>query len=109
MHIIYAPEEAMNRDGKAFDEVSDAVDEGQSKISTAVLTINSTIYSFNFKIVNVLKLKQKQAWDEKSKFDTEKDKTAFRNYEEACDRVKNFYKEQHGRSPAPLILYSSMT
>lgn len=72
MHIIYAPEEAMHRDGKAFDEVSDAVDE-----------------------VNVLKLKQKQAWDEKSKFDTEKDKATFRNYEEACDRVKNFYKEQH--------------
>lgn len=98
----------MNRDGKAFDEVSDAVDEGQSKISATVLTINLAFY-FNFKIVNVLKLKQKQAWDEKSKFDTEKDKATFRNYEEACDRVKNFYKEQHGRSPAPLTLHSSMT
>lgn len=31
MHI-YAREEAMNRDGKAFDEVSDAVDEGQSPL-----------------------------------------------------------------------------
>lgn len=99
----------MHRDGKAFDEVSDAVDEGQSKISAAVLTINLTFYSFYFKIVNVLKLKQKQAWDEKSKFDTEKDKATFRNYEEACDRVKNFYKEQHGRSPAPLTLYSFMS
>lgn len=30
-----------------------------------------------------------------SKFDAEKDKTQFRQYEEACDRVKNFYREQH--------------
>ncbi|KAJ7144198.1 myo-inositol oxygenase [Mycena epipterygia] len=52
-----------------FDAVSDAVDE-----------------------VNILKSK---VWDEGSKFDAEKDKTQFRQYEEACDRVKNFYKEQH--------------
>lgn len=37
-----------------------------------------------------------RAWDGASEFDTEKDKTKFRQYEEACDRVKNFYKEQHG-------------
>ncbi|KAI0891615.1 DUF706-domain-containing protein [Annulohypoxylon nitens] len=43
--------------------------------------------------VNVLKGKSK--YDEKSKFDSEKDKTQFRQYEEACDRVKNFYREQH--------------
>ena len=30
-----------------------------------------------------------------SKFDAEKDKTQFRQYEDACDRVKNFYQEQH--------------
>jgi inositol oxygenase len=30
-----------------------------------------------------------------SKFDAEKDKTQFRQYTEACDRVKNFYREQH--------------
>ncbi|KAI0247987.1 inositol oxygenase [Lactifluus subvellereus] len=57
------------RDGRAFDEVSDAVDE-----------------------VNVQKLK---LWDDASEFDTEKDKACFRQYEDACDRVKNFYKEQH--------------
>lgn len=28
MHAIYVPEENLHRDGKAFDEVSDAVDEG---------------------------------------------------------------------------------
>lgn len=31
-----------------------------------------------------------------SAFDAEKDKTQFRQYEDACDRVKTFYKEQHG-------------
>ena len=39
-----------------------------------------------------------RAWDDASEFDAEKDKTQFRNYEDACDRVKNFYKEQHGDS-----------
>ncbi|KAH8082825.1 myo-inositol oxygenase [Cristinia sonorae] len=36
-----------------------------------------------------------RAWDEASEFDTAKDKQTFRQYEDACDRVKNFYKEQH--------------
>ncbi|KAF7324423.1 hypothetical protein MVEN_02642900 [Mycena venus] len=52
-----------------FDAISDAVD-----------------------TVNILKGK---VWDDASQFDKEKDKTQFRQYEEACDRVKNFYKEQH--------------
>ncbi|KAH6990302.1 inositol oxygenase [Ilyonectria destructans] len=34
-------------------------------------------------------------YDSKSKFDEEKNKAAFRNYEDANDRVKNFYREQH--------------
>lgn len=34
-------------------------------------------------------------YDSKSKFDGEKDKAAFRNYDDAADRVKNFYREQH--------------
>ncbi|KAJ7097001.1 DUF706-domain-containing protein [Mycena crocata] len=53
-----------------FDAVSDAVD-----------------------AVNILK--GKVVWDGSSQFDAEKDKTQFRQYEAACDRVKNFYKEQH--------------
>ncbi|KAM5543605.1 hypothetical protein V8D89_002856 [Ganoderma adspersum] len=58
-------------DGRALDTISDAVDE-------------------------VNKLKGKAAkWDEQSKFDVEKDKNNFRQYDEACDRVKNFYREQH--------------
>ncbi|KAL9109911.1 MAG: hypothetical protein Q9227_005434 [Pyrenula ochraceoflavens] len=30
-----------------------------------------------------------------SRFDSEKDHNQFRQYEEACDRVKSFYREQH--------------
>ncbi|CEL57394.1 hypothetical protein RSOLAG1IB_02133 [Rhizoctonia solani AG-1 IB] len=65
------------RDGRALDEVSDAVDD-----------------------VNIAKLKAQAqadvaAWDSAAQFDSEKDKAAFRDYEAACDRVKSFYKEQH--------------
>ncbi|KAJ6453790.1 DUF706-domain-containing protein [Mycena sanguinolenta] len=52
-----------------FEAISDAVDE-----------------------VNIIKGK---GWDDPSKFDEGKDKTQFRQYEEACDRVKKFYQEQH--------------
>ncbi|KAJ7093314.1 DUF706-domain-containing protein [Mycena belliarum] len=52
-----------------FDTISDAVDE-----------------------VNILKGK---CWTDKPVFDGDKDKTQFRQYEAACDRVKNFYREQH--------------
>ncbi|THH01191.1 hypothetical protein EW145_g6957 [Phellinidium pouzarii] len=57
------------RIGRDFDATSEAVDE-----------------------VNKLK---SRIWEETSEFDAEKDKTHFRNYEEACDRVKDFYREQH--------------
>ncbi|KAI0779147.1 myo-inositol oxygenase [Irpex lacteus] len=36
-----------------------------------------------------------RAWNEASEFDAAKDKNNFRQYEDACDRVKRFYKEQH--------------
>lgn len=52
--------------GQVLEAVSDAIDD-----------------------VNVIK------YDSKSKFDTTKDKATFRQYEGACDRVKNFYREQH--------------
>ncbi|TEB34042.1 myo-inositol oxygenase [Coprinellus micaceus] len=34
-------------------------------------------------------------WDDDSAFDKEKEKESFRDYDNACDRVKNFYREQH--------------
>ncbi|PAV15473.1 myo-inositol oxygenase [Pyrrhoderma noxium] len=58
--------------GRVLDETSDAIDE-----------------------VNVLKGKTTASWKADSEFDSEKDKTKFRQYENACDRVKAFYKEQH--------------
>jgi inositol oxygenase len=63
-----------HRDGLALESLSDDID-----------------------AVNVLKdqIKKEKAMNEKSEFDLEKDKTKFRQYEEACDRVKNFYREQH--------------
>lgn len=65
------------RDGHQLDHVSDMIDE-----------------------VNIIKGKNADAhnpesFDSNSKFDTEKDKTQFRQYLDACDRVKNFYREQH--------------
>ncbi|WVO22781.1 uncharacterized protein IAS62_004119 [Cryptococcus decagattii] len=80
---MHAPEinDYIKHEAAKLDKVSDEIDE-----------------------VNILKLKQKNAvektqaeieYDLASKFDQEKDKAAFRQYEDACDRVKNFYAEQH--------------
>ncbi|KAI0802696.1 DUF706-domain-containing protein [Xylaria sp. FL0064] len=67
-------DDTANRDGLQLEATSDNIDK-----------------------VNVLKdqLKQKEEWTSQSKFDSQKDKTQFRQYEDACDRVKTFYKEQH--------------
>lgn len=53
--------------------------------------------SDNIDTVNVMKanIKEKDDIYGKAKFDAEKDKTQFRQYEDACDRVKSFYREQH--------------
>ena len=56
--------------------------------------------------VNKLKGQQNPKWDDESKFDASKDKTNFRKYEDACDRVKNFYREQHGPSSAFISTFS---
>ncbi|KDR79887.1 hypothetical protein GALMADRAFT_136471 [Galerina marginata CBS 339.88] len=63
------PSTATLNAGRELDATSDAVDE-----------------------VNVIKGK---IWNEKSEFDDGMDKSQFRDYEAACDRVKAFYKEQH--------------
>ncbi|KAK5628752.1 hypothetical protein RRF57_004467 [Xylaria bambusicola] len=68
-------EETTDRDGLQLEATSDSID-----------------------MVNALKDRMKQKdedWTSKSKFDDQKDKTQFRQYEDACDRVKAFYKEQH--------------
>ncbi|OKL57348.1 Inositol oxygenase [Talaromyces atroroseus] len=66
------------RDGKALESLSDDID-----------------------AINVLKQQQQQQQQKEndiyteSTFDKSKDKTQFRQYETASDRVKNFYIEQH--------------
>ena len=84
-------------DAHALEVVSDAVDEGMS-YSSQLTTSDANIFA----AFSVNKLKgsqhQQRAWDEDSEFDKQKDKEQFRQYEAACDRVKNFYKEQHGES-----------
>lgn len=80
-----------------FDAMSDAVDEGEP-LHHAYQTSDADSETHG---VNVLKGK---GWSDTSAFDAEKDKTQFRQYEDACERVKNFYKEQHGmlhRWPSP--------
>lgn len=49
------------------------------------------------KDLNIVKgqAKEDSDWATTSKFDEGKDKSQFRDYDGACDRVKNFYKEQH--------------
>ena len=69
-----------------LDATSDAIDEGLSHF----IYLYSDVDSFP---VNVLKGRM---WDDETVFDRETDKSQFRNYDDACDRVKTFYKEQHG-------------
>ena len=38
-------------------------------------------------------------WNDESVFDKETEVYKFRNYEDACDKVKAFYKEHHGQHP----------
>lgn len=62
-----------DRDGLALEELSDNID-----------------------TINVLKaaIKERGLY-EPSEFDKAKDKSQFRRYEDACERVKDFYLEQH--------------
>lgn len=71
-----------HRDGLALEATSDAVDE-VNVLKAAMRVKNGTATQEEVDIY------------QKSQFDADKDKTQFRQYEEACDRVKNFYREQH--------------
>ena len=71
-----------------MDLISDAIDEG-------MLRLNNIDIDADQLLVNILKGNNTK-WNDESEFDANKDKTQFRQYEDACDRVKDFYKEQHG-------------
>jgi hypothetical protein len=51
------------------------------------------VLMFIIVIVNIL---MSEMLNKKSEFDKNKDKSQFRDYDAACDRVKCFYEEQHG-------------
>lgn len=71
------------RDGSALENLSDNID-----------TVN--VMKANLKRTNEkTMLEIESGMHEKSQFDADKDKAQFRMYEEACDRVKAFYREQH--------------
>lgn len=76
-----------NYDGLALENISDSIDD-----------------------VNVLKaaIKEKGLYD-KSEFDSDKDKTQFRQYEEACERVRSFYQEQHTKQTVAFNLKARNT
>ncbi|KAF2766137.1 inositol oxygenase 1 [Teratosphaeria nubilosa] len=71
-----------HRDGLALEATSDAIDK-VNVLKAAMRVKNGTATTEEVDMY------------EKSKFDEDKDKTQFRNYEDACDRVKSFYREQH--------------
>jgi len=76
--IVKGPQFNTKRDGLALESLSDDIDR-----------------------INVLKdqsrmqLAKTREMYEKSEFDADKDKTKFRQFEDASDRVKSFYLEQH--------------
>jgi inositol oxygenase len=74
----------VHRDGASLEAISDAVDtvnifEGMATTTTTTTTTDSA------------------AFDSASHFDSAKDKSTFRQYTTACDRVKHFYAEQHAK------------
>ncbi|KAK4944507.1 hypothetical protein LTR10_016181 [Elasticomyces elasticus] len=69
-----------DRDGLAFEALCDEIEQAD------ILADQATKQQCQ---------SEEEQDDGHSRFDAEKDKTQFRQYENACDRVKNFYKEQH--------------
>jgi inositol oxygenase len=83
------PSVVSSHSGRELDATSDAIDEGLFVIS---LSFGHGLMTCS---VNVIRGK---SWNDESEFDENLDKSQFRDYEAACDRVKAFYKEQHGLS-----------
>jgi len=75
-----------------FEETSDAIDKGGFFFPPYPqrLFVNSR------KKKNAVNELKGMLWDSEVQFSKEKDTSAFRQYLDACDRVKLFYQEQHG-------------
>jgi inositol oxygenase len=74
------------RDGLALEAVSDNID--------TVNVLKDTLKARKPNLNGTVQTPEKDIYVA-SEFDSKKDKTQFRQYEEACDRVKQFYLEQH--------------
>ncbi|KAJ2967691.1 hypothetical protein NQ176_g9541 [Zarea fungicola] len=70
-----------------------AIQESFAPLPTKALPIGQQLEDISDAIDDVNTIK----YDTESKFDSDKDKAGFRQYETACDRVKNFYREQHAK------------
>lgn len=71
------------------------------EITEYIKTAATKLEAVSDHVDDVNKLKGGEtAFDAESKFDAEKDKAGFRRYEEACDRVKNFYAVSSSRVSA---------
>jgi len=93
------PSVVSSHSGRELDATSDAIDEGLFVIS---LSFGHGLMTFS---VNVIRGK---SWNDESEFDENLDKSQFRDYEAACDRVKAFYKEQHGLSTNSLDVFAKI-
>ena len=67
----------VHEDGAALEAIVDAID-----------TVNT------FKVTAAT---EGSSFDDQSRFDSEKDREAFRQYDDACQRVKRFYAEHHAK------------
>ncbi|CAM1501960.1 Fc.00g039440.m01.CDS01 [Cosmosporella sp. VM-42] len=85
------------RDGQALEETSDAID-----------ALNVLKAEASKKLQESLAADNVDELSPESKFDQDKDKTQFRQYDEACDRVKAFYKEQHEKQTVAYNLQARM-
>lgn len=74
-----------NRNGTDLEETSDAIDKVNVLKQEAAKKLQESLNNDD----------EGEDLSSASKFDSEKDKAQFRQYEAACDRVKNFYREQH--------------
>ncbi|KAK5110222.1 hypothetical protein LTR62_006218 [Meristemomyces frigidus] len=78
----FSEDSTNHRDGLALEETSDAIDK-VNLLKASMRVKNGTATQADVDIYTA------------SQFDAEKDKTQFRQYDDACDRVKDFYREQH--------------
>lgn len=92
--------EELNYRGRELESVSDAIDDG---IST-YLYVNKGPFRWHWIVVNILK---GAGWNEKSGFDENQSQQNFRDYDGACDRVKNFYRQQHSMKFIFLVLFTA--